>query len=137
MHKRFRILCIKTGGLIVAGLFYAFICSLAGRPLIPCLFHTVTGLYCPGCGVSRMCLALLHLDFAAALRANAAVFLLLPPGAIIAVQMAYRYVKTGSWQPTRIQNWILYAMVVFLLIFGLLRNLPSFAWLQPVNQWPA
>ena len=83
----------KTRGLLGAGLFYAILCILAGHPLIPCMFHTITGLYCPGCGVSRMCLSLLSLDFQSAFQANAAVMLILPPGLIIAFQMAFRYIK--------------------------------------------
>lgn len=131
MHKRFLSVCIKTGGLITAGLFYAFICHLAGHPIIPCLFHTITGFYCPGCGVSRMCLAILQLDPLAAFRANAALFLLLPPGLVIAILMAGRYIKTGDSRPTPIQSILLICMIIILLIFGLLRNLPGFYWLQP------
>ena len=131
MHKRLIRLCIKTGGLLGAGLFYALLCILAGHPLIPCMFHTITGLYCPGCGVSRMCLSLLSLDFQSAFQANAAVMLILPPGLIIAFQMAFRYIKNGRLQPTRAQNLVLYIMAGFLLLFGILRNLPAFAWLSP------
>lgn len=131
MHKRLRTLCIKTGGLLGAGLFYAFICILAGHPLIPCLFHTVTGLYCPGCGVSRMCLSLLRLDFSSAFQANAALFLLLPPGVFMAAWMAVGYVRTGSTRLTRVQTCILYVMIGVLLVFGVMRNLPGFEWLRP------
>ena len=131
MHKRIRTLCIKTGGLLGAGLFYAFICILAGHPLIPCLFHTVTGLYCPGCGVSRMCLSILSLDFASAFKANAAVFLLLPPGLVMALRMAVRYVRTGNTRPTQVQTCVFYVMVGVLLVFGVVRNLPGFEGLRP------
>ena len=131
MHKRLIRLCIKTGGLLGAGLFYAFICILAGHPLIPCLFHTVTGLYCPGCGVSRMCLSILSLDFASAFKANAAVFLLLPPGLVMALRMAVRYVRTGNTRPTQVQTCVFYVMVGVLLVFGVVRNLPGFEGLRP------
>lgn len=131
MHKRIRTLCIKTGGLLGAGLFYAFICILAGHPLVPCLFHTVTGLYCPGCGVSRMCLSILSLDFASAFKANAAVFLLLPPGLVMALRMAVRYVRTGNTRPTQVQTCVFYVMVGVLLVFGVVRNLPGFEGLRP------
>ncbi|WP_138311696.1 MULTISPECIES: DUF2752 domain-containing protein [unclassified Clostridium] len=131
MRKRLRTLCIKTGGLLGAGLFYAFICILAGHPLIPCLFHTVTGLYCPGCGVSRMCLSILSLDFASAFKANAAVFLLLPPGLVMALRMAVRYVRTGNTRPTQVQTCVFYVMVGVLLVFGVVRNLPGFEGLRP------
>ena len=83
------------------------------------------------CGVSRMCLSLLSLDFQSAFQANAAVMLILPPGLIIAFQMAFRYIKSGRLQPTRAQNLVLYIMAGFLLLFGILRNLPAFAWLSP------
>ena len=131
MHKRIRTLCIKTGGLLGAGLFYAFICILAGHPLVPCLFHTVTGLYCPGCGVSRMCLSILSLDFASAFKANAAVFLLRPPGLVMALRMAVRYVRTGNTRPTQVQTCVFYVMVGVLLVFGVVRNLPGFEGLRP------
>ena len=37
---------------------------------IPCLFRSITGLECPGCGNSRAALALLRLDIAAAFGYN-------------------------------------------------------------------
>ena len=45
---------------------------------IPCFFHKITGLYCPGCGITRMVLSLLHLDFYQAFRWNPFLFLLTP-----------------------------------------------------------
>ncbi len=125
MHKRLRKLCIRTGWLLGAGLFYIFLCTLAGHPLIPCLFHEATGLYCPGCGVSRMCLALFRLDVKTAFRANPVILLLLPAGLVIALQMAVRYVKTGKHLPTKAQTLVIYLMLGILLLFGLLRNLPG------------
>ena len=37
---------------------------------VPCLFHEVTGLQCPGCGVTRMIRAVSESDLEAALYAN-------------------------------------------------------------------
>lgn len=122
MYNRFKWLCSRAGGLLIAGLLYAFLCRLAGRPIIPCVFHIMTGFYCPGCGVSHMCLALLELDFQAAFQANAAIMILLPFGIVIAVRMAARYVKYGTLSPTRIENRILWIMTGIFILFGILRN---------------
>lgn len=43
-----------------------------------CIFKTVTGLDCPGCGSQRALHALLHGDFLEALRMNALLVVLLP-----------------------------------------------------------
>ena len=43
-----------------------------------CVFHSLTGWDCPGCGAQRMLHALLHLDFAAAWQANALLMVALP-----------------------------------------------------------
>ena len=79
-----------------------------------------------------MCLALLRLDFAAAWQANKAILLLAPAGAVIAVRIARRYINTGSGQPTRGEARVLYGMIALLILFGILRNLPGFSYLQPV-----
>lgn len=131
MRRRFAHLLIWTGGLLAAGLLYAGVCFKVGHPLIPCIFHEVTGLYCPGCGVSHMCLSLLSLNFQAAFQANAAIMLLLPLGLIIGIQMAVRYVKYGITKPTHTQNIVLCFMCVVLLVFGILRNLSFFYFLRP------
>lgn len=43
-----------------------------------CMFHTLTGWECPGCGSQRLLHALLHGDVAGAWRANAFLLLSLP-----------------------------------------------------------
>ena len=66
---RVRRLLLGAAGILALGLGYAAFIHLTGWA-VPCLFRQVTGLKCPGCGVTSMCLALLRLDFAAAFRWN-------------------------------------------------------------------
>ena len=56
---------------IAGGIYYLLIQFTPLR--IPCFFRTVTGLQCPGCGVTHMILALLHLDFPTAFHASSTV----------------------------------------------------------------
>ena len=54
----------------------AVVVAFAVTPFaIPCLFRLVTGIPCPGCGLSRAFVYALRLDFLAAMRMN---FLFLP-----------------------------------------------------------
>ena len=133
MKRRFKRLCAAAAAILAVGLGYAFLGVWLGGTLIPCFIHELTGLYCPGCGLSRMCLALLRLDFAAAFRANTAVFLLLVPGAILTVQLCIQYVKTGRVRPSRRQSIVIGSMIALLLLFAVLRNLPAFSFLQPAG----
>lgn len=114
----------------LAGAGYALFVRITGVG-IPCPVHALTGWHCPGCGISRLCLALLHLDFAAALQSNAAVFALLPVGAVVLSTWAVRYIRTGEQGLRRWQTVLVEGMIVVLLLFGLLRNLPAFAFLAP------
>ena len=101
---------------------YALICFHFGVGL-PCPFYLFTGLQCPGCGVSRLCLSLLRLDFAGAWAANPVILLLLPFGVLLAVRLAVRYVRNGTRRLTKAETVLVYAACVCLLIFGVLRNL--------------
>lgn len=131
VKRRLKRLCGAAAAILAAGFGYAWLCLRLGGTLIPCLIHELTSLYCPGCGLSRMCLALLRLDLAAAFRANMAVFLLLVPGAVLTVQLCIQYVKIGHVRPSRRQAVVIGLVIVCLLLFGILRNLPAFSFLQP------
>ena len=45
---------------------------------IPCVFYEITGLYCPGCGITRLCLSLFEGDVYQAFRYNPIIFIDLP-----------------------------------------------------------
>ena len=89
---------------------------------IPCLFYTVTGLQCPGCGISRMFLALLHLDFSAAFRYNGAVLCLLPLFLLVGARKIYLYIRYGR-KKDRLSDAGVWFMIVLLLLVGILRNI--------------
>lgn len=94
---------------------------------IPCLFRTITGLKCPGCGITHMALCLMRGDLSGAFHANAMVLLLLPIGILLAVRITLRYLKTGSKRLTRWEDRIVIAMIVLLVSFGVVRNLHFFS----------
>ena len=120
-QRLFRLLR-NVGIVCLLGGAYALICTHFGVG-IPCLFRKLTGFLCPGCGVSRLCLCLLRLDFAGAWAANPALFSLLPFVAVLAVRLAVRYVKSVSRKLTKAENILTYTACAILLVFGVVRNL--------------
>lgn len=110
--------------LLLIGLSYYLFVKLTGWG-IPCPFLLFTGKYCPGCGITRMCMALLELDFAKAFRYNALVLILLPFAAVFGVRRLILYVRTGDTQPDRIEMVFLIITAVLVFGFWILRNLPN------------
>ena len=113
-------LCIALV-VIAIGAIYALFVTLTGIA-IPCVFRLITGFQCPGCGVTRMCLALLRLDFATAFYSNPAVFCLLPLMVFTAGRMLYVYIRYDR-KREKLTQILLYVMIVILLIFAVLRNI--------------
>ena len=109
----------------MAGLLYGIFVSYTGLA-IPCLFRKVTGLLCPGCGVTGMCVALLHLDRRGAFSCHPVLFVLLLPLTAVFICGAAGYVQNGRFRFARWQNLILYVSVAALVIFGVVRNLVRF-----------
>ena len=109
----------------MAGLLYGIFVSYTGIA-IPCLFRKVTGLLCPGCGVTGMCVALLHLDWRGAFSCHPVLFVLLLPLTAVFICGAAGYVQNGRFRFARWQNLILYVSVAALVIFGVVRNLVRF-----------
>lgn len=109
----------------MAGLLYGIFVSYTGLA-IPCLFRKVTGLLCPGCGVTGMCVALLHLNWKGAFFCHPVLFVLLLPLTAVFICGAAGYVQNGRFRFARWQNLILYVSVAALVIFGVVRNLVRF-----------
>ena len=94
---------------------------------IPCLFHEITNLYCPGCGITRMFLALFKLDFYQAFRYNPLVFILL------ILSIVYFLVKKIGKLIFKLPNYIYYYLLFIVIIYGILRNIPLFSFLAPTE----
>lgn len=115
-------LLLRSSAFLAAGLLYALFMTTTGLA-IPCVFRLITGYLCPGCGVSSMCLHLLHLDFAGAWHSNPAIMALLPLGGAVAVDLSVRYVRCGVARPGKFSSAAMIFMIMVLVIFGFLRNI--------------
>lgn len=99
---------------------------------IPCFIHETYGLVCPGCGVTRMFFALLNLDFKAAFFYNPLVFLLLPFMIGYYIYFMYLYIIGQKEKILSTIPWYVYfILVVIVIIYAVLRNLPMFPFLRP------
>lgn len=90
---------------------------------IPCLFRLITGLKCPGCGVSHMLLAIIHGDFRKAFHENAAVLLTLPLTAYVFIRGEIRYFREDRFYLRRHESGLLCVIMGVLLVYAILRNL--------------
>ena len=111
--------------ILLASFAYAFFCKKTGLA-IPCAFHSITGLKCPGCGVTRMCLSLMNFDFLSAFNYNQALFCLIPVLMAIFIHIVYRYVRYNTLMPNKFFNAIIYAVIVIMVAFAFLRNIFGF-----------
>ncbi len=109
-------------------LVYLTYYTLTGH-FFPCLIHKVTKLYCPGCGITRMLLSILKLDFYQAFRFNPFIFILLTATII------YQLVKLITWKlltkKIHLNNSVYIFLMIATIIFGVIRNLPDFSYLLP------
>lgn len=119
--KRLSVCLRQLGGIVGIGLCYAVFVHVTGLYL-PCPFRLATGFLCPGCGISHLCMALLRLDIRSAFDANAAVLCLSPGLLLVFGCREWGYIKTGRRELSGWQRGFVWAAIVLLLIFGVLRN---------------
>ncbi|NLN41921.1 MAG: DUF2752 domain-containing protein [Clostridiales bacterium] len=98
----------------------------AKGPILPCVFNKVTGLYCPGCGMTRAVHSIMHFKFYQAIRYNALV-VLIPPLLII-----YYLLIMFKWD-SKYSKAIIYLAIAIAILYGIARNLSWFNDLMPTT----
>ncbi|HZY90519.1 MAG TPA: DUF2752 domain-containing protein [Gemmataceae bacterium] len=119
---------------VPAGLFLLYRYAPTADSLYPrCLFHTVTGLHCPGCGTTRCLHALLHGQFRQAAAYNALALLALPFLLFWAARWGLAFLRGVPLRARPLPAWAYVALVAVVLAFWVLRNLnvPPFDALAP------
>jgi hypothetical protein len=120
----------------LAGSAYVFAVDpnlAAGYP--PCPLKVLTGLDCPGCGGLRCAHALMEGDVAAAFDQNLMAVILLPLAALWLGMLIVRRWRSDSGPPLRsertlrLQRIFTVSIIVAVVIFTVVRNLPGVAYL--------
>ena len=100
----------------------------------PCIFNKATDLYCPGCGATRACDALVEGKINQAFGYN--------PLFIVCFPFALLFLARSVWLgvvknkhlevPQRLSKYLL-ALAIVTIAFGVVRNLPfgELAWMRP------
>ena len=110
--------------LLLCGVSYYIFISVTGLA-IPCPFHALTGLKCPGCGVTTMFMALVEGNICKALRANIVLFASSPVIIYLVLHSAYRYIRFGYNGESKADSIIVAALIIIFILWGILRNFLS------------
>ena len=117
--------------ILISFLIIYFILSELLDVDIPCLFYEITGYYCPGCGITRLLFSFLKLDFYQAFRYNPLIFILI---IITGIYWLVKFIlKKFMNISIEIPNYVYYILLVIVIIFGILRNIPMFDFLSPTE----
>ena len=123
MTKRRELL--KRYGIALA-LLAAYYCVVRFTGLsIPCPFKKITGLRCPGCGISRMLMAMSKGHFSEAVGYNQVLFFMVPLFVVFTV-IKIAFMPKFLDPKSKFYRIMTYSALVVLLAFGILRNVYKF-----------
>ena len=113
--------------LFLLGAVYLYGHNPVEVPFIPCIFYKLTGMYCPGCGSGWASYAILHGQLYQAFRYNPLMIFVLVFLALYFTARGLDWLITGGNHIDRhIPDKYLYWLLVVILIYGSIRNIPCF-----------
>lgn len=117
---------------IVINIYYNLYYNHNHNLIIPCIFNKITGLYCPGCGITRMIFSIFKLEIYQAFRYNPLVFCMVPFILFYFIDMVIKWIKGDNnylYQKINDKVWLI--LLIITITFGVLRNIPLFKFLIP------
>ncbi|MBQ9384765.1 MAG: DUF2752 domain-containing protein [Ruminiclostridium sp.] len=110
-------------GIVLGVLTLYAVVTMVTEAGIPCLFHLITGLSCPGCGISRAIRSLAALRFGEALRYNLFAPFILLYILYCAGYASVRYVRTGRKDLLMRPQWLHITLLAMILVWWVVRNI--------------
>ncbi len=116
---------IACGCCLLAGAAYVTAVDPGeGGLFLPCPFRTLTGWWCPGCGLTRATHHLLRGDLIQALRFN--IFVVVVLGGFAGAWLVWTMQMAGRpLRQVRVPNFVYAACAAALVGFAIIRNLPG------------
>jgi hypothetical protein len=120
------LICILA---VAIPLLLYLVCYLVTGSGIQCTIYKLTGFSCPGCGMTRMVLALFDGNIYQSFRYNPYMFVSIPLITLIGTIWSAEYVLYN--QIYKHIDIVLISYTASIIIFGILRNMNIFSWLAP------
>lgn len=134
MNRNILQIFIVVTAVVILSLLYFFYPATNTSFHPKCLFHEITGLYCPGCGSQRAVSALLHGHFMQAIDYNILMVLCIPVILYSAFVFTWNTFSTKKLKQTFLYSTVFVKSLLLVVIaFWILRNMPvaPFNWLAP------
>ena len=113
--------------LVLALSVYLFLYNPDGSNIYPkCPFHTLTGIYCPGCGSLRALHQILHGNILAAFGMNALMVLFIPLLSWVVVSQCCVAVRGRPLPALFVPAWWIWILLAIIIVFWVLRNVPFY-----------
>ena len=119
--KNFAKRTLRNGAVII-GIGIVYYIFIKFSPITPaCPFRTLTGFLCPVCGISHMCVSIIHGKFGDAFHANPLLFTTWP---LIVAELIYNSYLNISQKERPLWNRILICVYgAAALVFTIVRNI--------------
>ena len=120
--RRWRIVCLIWGGAAFVAMLYLLFVRFVGFG-VPCALYELTGLSCPGCGLTRAAVAISRGEFGEAFAYNAMLLPYIGYVGWLTRRASVRYVR-GEKEPLFFgPGWVHIAFLAATVIFGIVRNI--------------
>lgn len=115
--------------IFLLGGFYTVIIKTTGFSF-SCFYHDLTGLYCPGCGITRMFLAIMDFNIPLALHQNLAAFIIITFWVLYSI---LRFIgKPAFLSSQKFTFTSYYICLALIVIWAFLRNVKAFSFFRPI-----
>ncbi len=113
---------IKTILFLFLGLTYYFITQLFNF-YIPCVFNSITGLLCPGCGITTACIAVIEFRFIDAIYANLGMMIISPILLFLIAKLWILWILDKRDKNSKVTESLAFLCVIILIVWSVIRNI--------------